>query len=122
LIRRHGLRPVANRSQDLLVEAAELEEADRRLTVVRKPTDPVSYRRRSLDELTAGFPPDAGVRRVMVLAGNALLTADFDRMILSSEPNSPVTRMARLATRLLAFLTESEARDLARFLDSKQPI
>ena len=64
-----------------------------------------------------GFPDDARVRSLVVrIAGNRL-TAEFDRMILGSTPDSSVLRMATLACQLLASLTEEDQRELAALLE-----
>lgn len=111
------LTTVTTRSEGLFVDEAELEEADRRVHLSRKAVDPAAHQAATLPVLAAGFAEDARVRSLVVQVGQHRLTAEFDRMMLASDPDSPVLRMATIATRLLAALSAEEQQELAEFLD-----
>jgi len=112
------LSTASARSDALLVEEAELQEATRRVHLTRTTVEALDNRGYALRDLVQGFPDDARVRSLVVrIAGNRL-TAEFDRMILGSTPDSSVLRMATLACQLLASLTEEDQRELAALLEN----
>jgi hypothetical protein len=111
------LSTASDRSDGLFVEEAEIQEAARRVHLTRTAVEPGSHRGTSLSALTQGFPDDARVRSIVVQVGEHRLTAEFDRMMIASTPDAPVLRMANIAIRLLASLTDDEQQELAAFLE-----
>jgi hypothetical protein len=109
------LRTARDRSGPYAVAEAELEEFTRRVHLIRtEETEPRPAT--TLDALTEGFSEESHVRRLVIRVKNQNLSADFDRMLLASEPDSSVTLMATTATRLLLSLANDERARLDSFL------
>ena len=121
--RKHQGLPVSlydalSRSEDFLVEEAEIDEATRQVVLSRKAVDPAQRLGKSLYDLADGFNYGATVRTITVLLGDSLIRADFDRMMVGAEPDATVRSMAVVATRLLAALDGHDEAQLAAFLES----
>ena len=106
------------RSEAYLVEEAEIDEATRQILLSRKAVDPAQRPGTSLRDLAGGFDYDATVRTITVLLGVSLMKADFDRMMVGSEPDATVRSMAVVATKLLAAVDGHDEAQLATFLES----
>ena len=110
------LRTAAERSAGLIVERAEIEEAARRVLLSRTGVRPEDYVGDSLSALTKGFLADSRLRSLTVQSAGNLVTVEFDRMMLSSEPDSPAHSMAYLAVQLLESLDVQDQQKLQAFL------
>jgi hypothetical protein len=106
------------RTDGLLVEEAEIEEATRRVQLTRKVTSVQVRSDKSLVALAEGFSGDARVRKIGLRVANHVLTAEFERMTLGAAPDTSVQRLAFFAPRLLSASTTEEQQHLAAFLGS----
>lgn len=109
------------RSAGLIIEEAEIEDADRTLQVRRKAAAPSNYQQASLAALAAGISA-ALVRELVIQSGSDSLTVEFDRMMVWSETNPSVPQLAVAAVRLLAAPPTNELNELILFLDSPTSI
>lgn len=106
-----GLRSTAYR-----IEEVQIDEAAREAVLSHKATDPAQQLGGSLQDLAAGFADDAAVRTIAVFLGDSLLRADFDRMMVSAQPDATVRHMAAFATKILVGLDHDEEAKLAEFI------
>lgn len=112
-----SLAEAAQRTAQMVVDNAELDEAERRVQLSRTPTDLTQHPGpATLNNLAAGFADDSAVRSVTIIRGQHRFTADFDRMLVRSD-EAPVADMARLAVRLLTVTDEDGQGELQAFLD-----
>lgn len=111
-----SLAEAAQRTAEMVVDDAELDEAERRIQLTRTPTDPAQHPGpATLNNLAAGFAADSAVRSVSIIRSQHRFTADFDRMLVKSD-EAPVAHMARLAVQLLTGIDEDEHEELQTFL------
>lgn len=104
------------RSDGFIVDETEIEEPARRVSYTRTAAAPANYAGATLATLTQGAPSDARIRRLVVRQSSRRLTADFERMMLSSDPDSPLVQMAYVAVRLLTSLDDDDRSELESFL------
>lgn len=109
----------ATRTAGLRVEEAVIEDANRTLQVRRKVSLPSQSEQASLNALASGIAA-AAVRELVIQSGNDSLTVDFDRMLVWSEENPSVIKLARMAVQLLAAPPDAEVAELNEFLDVAQ--
>jgi hypothetical protein len=120
---RHGegvpitLREAKARSNEIRIEGAELHESMRLVMLTRLEADGADASLDSLSSLTSGFDDDDLVKRIMVRARESEITVDFDRMLLSSNPDSPVFTLANLAFTVLAAVKPDDLPGLILALD-----
>lgn len=109
----------AARTAGLRVEEVVIEDANRTLQVRRKVSSPSQSEPASLKALASGLAA-AAVRELVIQSGNDLLTVDFDRMMVWSEEDPFVIKLARMAVQLLAAPPDTEVAELNEFLDVAQ--
>ena len=100
------------RSGGIRIEGAELHESSRLVKLTRLESDAAMDDVDSLNFLTDGFNDSDQVQKVVVRVGESEIVADYDRMLLSAEPDSTVRTMANLAFKLLATVSTSELASL----------
>ena len=120
---RHGeglpitLREAKARSNDIRIEGAELHESSRLVMLTRLEDDATDDSFDSLNSLTSGFDEMDLVQKIMVRARESEITVDFDRMLLSSNPDSTVFTLANLAFSVLATVNPDDLPALTLALD-----
>lgn len=111
-----SLAEAVDRTAQMVVDDAELDEAERRIQLTRTPADPTQHPGpATLTNLAAGFGVDAAVRSVTIIRGQHRFTADFDRMLVRSN-EATVADMAAVAVRLLTVTNEDFQVQLQTFL------
>ncbi len=113
-----SLREANQRSKGLRIGGAEIHEASRLVRLTRIETETAPRHFASLDSLTEGFEDDDQVRKVVVEVGGSEVEADFDRMLLSSDPDSSVQNLTILTLSLLTSLTNDEKREVDDILNT----
>lgn len=114
-----ALRVAEARSSAYLVTEAEIEESARRVHFTRI-EDTEMTASSTLKTLMEGFDADSHIRSLVVEVQHRRITADYDRMLLASEPDSSVHLMATMATDLLLSLSEEERGQVRSFLTKSQ--
>ena len=105
------------RSAAYRVAEADIDEAARQVALSRRAVEPSLQQGRTLRDLAEGFADDASVRTITLLLGRSHIKADYDRMMVSAEPDASVRTMALVAARLLAAVEGTDLSELTEFLD-----